>query len=283
MKKAITLVLALLLLISAVPFAAAKDADWRAWLWDDGTNTHLCVLVPKAFARASDAPELVLTLEKQAPITVAATAKTVDFLEGGTTAPRVLLRASIPLGSTDEIDACTVPEGTCFDKNGAANPAAQISTFAHWNRAHEIRARDHLGDGWYADIETRDTLAVGDTAVVWYEDLDDAELYVNGTLACKLEAGDSQTIEFPLEKTGTLTLSIRRGKTELRTRSFTVISSRAMYLQNLKESRKYFDFSIYGEGGSGLPTGNLFAYPILLAMAFGAFFETLLSFPRIVK
>ena len=284
MKRSISLLLTLLLLCSTLVFAGAKDDGWRAWLWDDGEVTHVCVLAPQGFVHFAKAPKLLFATEKQPQTqrSADAQAQQVDFLENGKTSKRLRLTADIPLGSADEIAVCTVPAGTVFDKTGGANRAAACDTFAHWNRACEFSARDHLGDGWYADIGTRDTLAVGDTAVVWYEDCSaGAELFVGGEKKQDFFAGESQTAELPLQTPGTLQITVRRGETVLLSRSVKIISSREMYLQNLKDSRRFFDVSSYFENASALSV--LSALPAVLAMAFGAFFETLFSFSRIVR
>ena len=284
MKRFISLLLALLLLGSTITFAGAKDGDWRAWLWDDGEVTHVCVVAPQGFVKAAKTPKLLFATEKQPDKqrSVDAQVQQIAFSENGKTADRLRFVANIPLGSADEIAACIISANTVFDKNGDANRTATCDTFAHWNRACEFSARDHLGDGWYADIDTRDTLAVGDTAVVWYENCSaGAELFVNGEKKQTFFAGESQTAELPLTAPGTLTVTVRRGETTLLSRSVKIISSREMYLQNLKDSRRFFDVSSYFENASARSV--LFALPTVLAMAFGAFFETLFSFPRIVR
>ena len=70
-------------------------------------------------------------------------------------------------------------------------------------RRCDLYAENHLMNMSYSDIAERDTLAVGDTLEVWYEDTVEAQVIVNGEKVSVLEPGERRIYTRDIRETGT--------------------------------------------------------------------------------
>ncbi len=155
-------------------------------------------------------------------------------------------------------------------------------------RRCDLYAENHLMNMSYSDIAERDTLAVGDTLEVWYEDTVEAEVIVNGEKVSVLEPGERRIYTWDIRETGTLSIAVVQNGNELINRTFTVISSADMYRRNLKELFSFDEISIpsaeelIDAANHGFPLFNPFLIPAFGLTLFINVFTVVFSFTRIV-
>ncbi len=134
--------------------------------------------------------------------------------------------------------------------------------------------------------DTRTTLGVGDKIQVFYQGNEPADVVINGDTVYHFDAGENDyTYETTVTAAGPLTLILKTATRELIHRDFTVISSRDMYRETLKESLSLkIKLETMKDGAMhGFPVGNPFVYPFLIFSAIAEFFGALFSFRNIIK
>ena len=102
MKKALTLLLALALLVSAVPFASARVADhgWRVYCEEAGETAFTATVVaPANYTRFSSAPQLetVFTTDHDEISVSAPETGTMQYYADGKTETRLTMRVTCEL------------------------------------------------------------------------------------------------------------------------------------------------------------------------------------------
>lgn len=298
MKKLLSVVLAILMLVAVIPLAnAAGETGWSVYAEDAGEDavTFLAV-APAKYTRFGDTPQLEVILEADGVTTrttVPAETDTVEFRRNGKTDDCLVLKTTVPLPG-DEVEEyaywIAVLPGSVLDANGAANA-----------RAAFMKEEDYLYAGGFAEIEAYsrlllhdysvidETIAVGDTVRVeyWYG-LYPVDVYLNGQKVAHFAGGEAQKYTYQVQTTEPLEFVVRSGDRVLESRSFGVITSKEMYDRNLDEGLIHpEDIPKPGDIDlTGVPIGNPF-FPFAMVMMFfnqiGSFFHRLFSFFRIVK
>ena len=298
MKKLLSVVLAILMVVAVIPLAnAAGETGWSVYVEGAGEDavTFLAV-APAKYTRVGDAPQLEIILEADGVTTrsaVPAETDTVEFRRNGKTDNCLVLRATVPVPG-EEVEEyqfwIAVLPGSVLDANGAANARADFpneDAYYDTEGFAEIDAYSRLLLHDYG--VTEDTIAVGDTVRVeyWYG-FYPVDVYLNGQKVAHLAGGETQKYTYQVETTEPLEFVVRSGDRVLDSRSFSVITSKEMYDRNLEEGLIHpEDIPKPGDIDlTGVPIGNPFM-PFAMIMIFfnrvGSFFHRLFSFFRIVK
>lgn len=296
-KRALTVLLALILLVSAAPLACAQPADdgWLIYCAEtDACTFAATVVAPAKYTRISDRPqvETVLTTDHDESTVQVPAAEQIPFYSDGKTELRWALTVT-----------CTVPEAyvRTYGVRLAVLPGSVLDDAGNGNARLCFEDEvDYMTAGGYAEIDvysglllcdySRDaeTVAVGDTLRVDYSGLYPIEILINGETAAALPGGELQRYTRDVTAPGTLCVAVRQKGAQIETRTLTVISSREMYRRNLR------DGLVTGEDipgtedfiQAGLPRGSLFI-PLAKIIAFfvglRVFFHRLFSFVRITQ
>ena len=150
----------------------------------------------------------------------------------------------------------------------------------------ELYVESNLSQMGYSDLDTREEIAVGDTIEILYEDTVTADVYINGEFSKTLEANDRVFFFYTVEKTGEISVEVRRDEEIMLSKSFTVISSSEMYKKMLKEAFALPSLSDFGSFDwtvmQGFPIGNPFIPLAFVVMITVNFFSLALAFTRIM-
>lgn len=289
MKRVISVVLTLALLLAIVPtaFAAQTEQGWKVFAYGPDDVIEFYAVAPARYVRAAEPLTVeVLWISKTNPRqTLTATLEERPFRFDGKTENHLVLVGSVEIPDLEEYEmAVIIPAGTVFDASGAANARAEV-------RADDFEA-DYVMIDAYSRLLLREyswmeeTIAVGDTVTVTYCSVRPAQVLVNGVVAAELAAGEKQTFRYTVENTGSLTFEVV-GRTETERRAFTVISSEEMYQRNLEEMRPEGPSTDPGDHDlTGFPIGNPFLPLGFLAVFFAQiaeFFHRVLSYFRIAR
>jgi hypothetical protein len=294
-RKALAVLLALALFISAAPLALAGEYD-NLWLvyYADETDTSVTAIIvaPAKYTGISDTPkiETVCTDGAAEGCVVTAEAEQITFYFLGETGPHWALRAVCPLPEGCVLGynyMLAVLPGSATDASGNASPRVYFEDGTEYREAKgyfDIDVYSSLLQRDYAPEDT--TVAVGDTLRVEYSGLYPVEIFINGAKAAALTGGEMQEFTCGVTGTGALNVSVRQYGQEAAARSFTVITSQEMYERNLR------DGLISGEDipttedlvDVGLPAGSLYIVAAKIVAFFvllREFFFRLFSFSRI--
>ncbi len=295
MKKALAALLALALLVCAVPFAFAQT-DGEVWLLycadADAAHFTAMILAPAKYTALSDAPQIETVYTGAQPITDVLTpaAERIRFYFDGKTETRWMFTVTgeLPDGAVPGYDFMyAVLPGSVLDGDGNRNARVYFDDGTEYRSAwgyaeievySSLLRRDYGSDA--------DTVAVGDVLRADYSGLYPAEVFINGEKAAAFAAGEMQRYMYNVTGTGTLSVEIRQDGKVKEARRLNVITSQEMYERNLR------DGLITGEDipgtedlvDVGVPAGSPFILLARIAAFFNAlriFFERLFSFPRI--
>ncbi len=151
----------------------------------------------------------------------------------------------------------------------------------------ELYVESNLTQMGYGELNDGDEIAVGDTIEILYEDTVTADVYINGGLAGTLKANERVFFFYAVEKTGEISVEVRRGETVLLSKRLTVISSSDMYKKMLKEAFTLPSLSDLGSFDladlQGFPIGNPFIPLAYIVMITVNFFSIAFAFTRIVR
>ena len=292
-KKALAVLLALVLLIGAAPAASASPADegWLLYTDDAPEACTVTILAPTRFTRAGADPRVEAFFVSVPDDVRVLTAETeqLRFWFGGGIGTRLALTV-----------VCPVPDGVSpFELRCAVLPGSVTDDAGNGNaRVYFDDETDYLSAGGYVEIGVYssllrrdydrydDTVAVGDTLRVDYSGLYPVEILINGEAAASFPRGEMQRFTLEITETGALTVAVMQNGREILSRSLTVITSREMYERNLR------DGLITGDDipdtdelvDVGLPAGSPFI-PLAKIVAFFVllreFFQRLFSFTRV--
>ena len=292
-RKALALLLALALFVSAAPLALAREYDdlWLVYYADEtDTSVTAIIVAPAKYTRVSDAPkiETVCTDGTAEGCVLTAEAEQITFYFLGETGPHWALKAVCPLPEGCVLGynyMLAVLPGSATDASGSANARVYFEDGTEYREAKGYFDIEVYSSLLRRDYDPEDTtVAVGDTLRVEYSGLYPIEIYLNGEKAAALTGGEMQ--EFTFGVTGPLNVSVRQYGQEAAARSFTVITSQEMYERNLRDG-----LITPGDIPStqdlvdvGLPAGSPFivvAKIVAFFVALREFFIRLFSFSRI--
>lgn len=296
LKKALALLLALVLLAGAAPAAFAETGDevWILYTEDDGETFTATVVAPAKYVRLTDEAkfETVFTAGQAESGVYAAEAVEIPYYFDGVTLTRLALTFT-----------CPVPDGSVpgYDMMFALLPGSVLDAAGHANgRVYFDDGTDYRPPEGYAGIDVysalllRDyaredgTVAVGDTVRIGYSGLYPVEIFINGERAAALPGGEMQERAYAVAETGTLSVAVRQNGKELAVRTLTVVTAEEMYARNLREGLITGD-DIPSTGDLmdvGVPFGSPFiplAKVVAFFVALREFFFRLFSFVRLTN
>lgn len=150
---------------------------------------------------------------------------------------------------------------------------------------------DHLLNDMHIEQDGCTKLAVGDTIRVNYGGESPADVRINGKTVHTFPACEREVYVWEIKSTEPVTVQLVTAGQTLINRSFTIISDKDMYRQNLSEAgenlREAFGIALIPSkafeafAGTPVPVGNPFLGPVLIAEAFGLYFKALFSFTRL--
>ena len=294
-KKALAVLLALVLFIGVVPLVSATDGEdgWLVYYEDaDESSFTALIVAPAKYTRLSDAPriETVCTADPAGNGVLTPTAEQATFYWNGKTETHLVLKAVCPIfdGSFPGYSTrIAVLPGSVLDGAGNANARVWFDDETEYRPAEGFIGIDVYSSLLQKNYDREaDTVAVGDVLRVDYSGLDPIEIFVNGAKAASLPGGEMQEYTYDVNQTGSLTVVVRQGDADKETRPLTVITSKEMYERNLR------DGLITGEDipstedlvDVGIPQGSPFiplAKLVAFFVAVREFIRRLFSFSRI--
>ena len=294
-EKAFAVLLALIMIFSAVPLASANTGEdgWLLYCEDIDENSFSAIIVaPAKYTRLSDAPQIGIidSFDPSESSVLTPEAERIEFSFNGRTETRWTMTVPCPApdGSAEGyFYKLAVLPGSVFDDAGSGNPRVFFDDLTEYLEAEGYADIDVYSSLLRRDYDRADdTVAVGDTLRVDYSGLYPVEIFVNGGKAASLPGGEMQRYTLDIVETGVISVSVRQGEEEIETRTVTVISSKEMYERNLR------DGLITGEDipstedlvDVGVPYGSPFILIAKIVAFFNAvsvFFRRLLSFTRI--
>ena len=295
-KKATAVLLALVLLVGAVPLVYARSVDdgWLIYYANRKGNTFDAVIVaPAAYTRVADLPQIeTICADPAACSVLTAAAEQIPFCWNGKTETHWILTASctIPDDSFPGHSlTCAVLPGSVLDDAGNGNARIWFDEEVEYRSAAGYVDIDVFSGLLQSDYSREDdTVAVGDTLRVEYSGLYPVEILVNEKQVAAFPGGEMQQFTCDVTETGALSVVVRQYGKEIAARPMTVITSREMYKRNLQTSLLIADGipSVKDFVEVGVPAGSLYI-PFFMVVAFFVelkdFFQRLFSFPRITK
>ena len=296
-KRALAVMLALILLIGAVPLVCAQPAEegWLIYCANENRQTFDAVFVaPAKYTRVADRPQIetIYAPDQTQNSVLTATAEQIQFSFGGKTETRWTLTATctIPDGTfSGHTVTCAVSPGSLLDDAGNGNARIWFDEEVEYRSAEGYVDIDVFSGLLQTDYDREDdTVAVGDTLRVEYSGLYPVEIFVNEQQVAAFPGGEMQQFTFDVTETGALNVAVRQYGKEIAAKSLTVVTSQEMYRRNLRGS-------LLLTGGIptvkdfvevGVPAGSLYI-PLFTVVAFFVelkdFFQRLFSFTRITK
>ena len=152
---------------------------------------------------------------------------------------------------------------------------------------------DHLLNDVHIKGAGTTKLAVGDTIKVAYYGSAPADVIINGQTVHTFAANEEEVrlYEWKITSSDPVSVKLCTADQTLIDRSFTIISDKEMYRENLSiaaselgEALKIAlipSYALKAFEGTAVPVGNLMLGPVLVATAFGGLFKALFSFTRL--
>ena len=150
---------------------------------------------------------------------------------------------------------------------------------------------DHLLNEMHIEQDGCTRLAVGDTIRVNYGGDVPADVKINGKTVHTFPACEREVYVWEIKSAEPVTVQLVAADQTLIDRSFTIISDKEMYRQNLSEAganlREALGIALIPSkaieafAGTPVPVGNPMLGPVLVAEAVGLLFKALFSFSRI--
>ena len=294
-KKAFAVLLALLMIVGAAPFASALNGEdgWLIYCEKiDEESFFATIVVPAKYTRFSDDAkiEMINTFDPSETSLLTPSTGEIEFYFNGKTERRLTMKVPClaPGGSAEGyFYQLAVLPGSVLDDSGSGNARVFFDDLT-----------EYLNAGGYADIDVYSKLlrrdydrgdsivAVGDTLRIDYSGLYPVEIFINEEKSASFPGGEMQKFTFEINETGVLDVSVRQGENIVGSRSMTVITSRDMYERNLHDGL-ISDEDIPGTDDLvdvGIPAGSPFIIAAKIVAFFVAvrdFFQRLFSFSRI--
>ena len=243
MKKALSVLLAMILLFCAAPLVYA-DADGEVWLIYYeyvGEDAFAAVIVaPAKYTRLSDDPriETVYTDSPAASVVSTPAAEQIQFYWDGGTQTRWALKAVCEIGEyvpAYNIKLAVLP-GSVLDDAGNGNARVYFEDEVNYLPAGGFAEIDVCSGLLLCDYGREDgTVAVGDVLRVEYSGLYPVDILINGEKVVSFPGGEGQRYSCDVAGTGALSVAVLQGGEEKEVRSLTVITSKEMYERNLRD------------------------------------------------
>ena len=292
-KRLLSMLLALALLVCAVPFAAAENTEdhWYVY-WDltDETTLAFCIVPPDYYVEASPDAAVEYTIGDNSVSTtmnVPLQGETVSYYRNLSVTSRLMLWGKVPITKEQYHMHVkwNIPANIALRADGSGNPAHPPLRYGENGfDGLSLRAWSNLTQTEF-EPDSDHPVAVGDMIRITWESVLPAEIYRDGELLTTLCAGEGMSYQNTEEEPGDHVLTaVCNGRTISKI-SYRVISPQQAYRDNLKHALGGFGtLALLPIGTISIPLVNAFVpmiMPVAIVHVFVDFVKALFAFTHI--